>query len=202
VRRRRERGQGLVEFAMVVPAFLLLVLGILEFGLMFDHLMTISYATREGARSGAAFASGNDSSMVCTTSVDVDKHIMAAVQRVLDAPGSQVKTPRISEVRIYNSTSSGVQSGSAANVWVYSAGAGPIVDGAPLDFQVASTGWNACTRDNTWTGSAAPDSIGVSIVYDYQMATALGAVIGFFGPNGPPTMRISDRTVMALNPTD
>ena len=42
--------------------------------------MTISYATREGARSGAAFAQGNGTTMVCG---DVDKSIVAAVQRVL-----------------------------------------------------------------------------------------------------------------------
>jgi hypothetical protein len=187
---------------MVVPAFLLLITGILEFGLMFDHLMTISYATREGARSGAAFASGNDTTMVCTASVDIDKNIVAAVQRVLDAPGSQVKKDRVSEIRIYLANSSGAQSGSSANVWVYGAGSGPIVDGENLDFRVSTTGWNACARDNTWTGSAAPDSLGVSVVYDYRMATPLGSIMGFFGPNGPVSVRMSDRTVMALNPTD
>jgi hypothetical protein len=169
---------------------------------MFDQLMTISYATREGARSGAAFASGNDTTMVCSSSVDVDKNIVAAVQRVLDAPGSQVKKDGISEVRIYRATSSGAQSGSAANVWTYGAGAGPVVDGENLDFQVGTTGWDACARDNTWTGGAAPDSIGVSIVYDYRLVTPLGSIMGFFGSNGPATVRMSDRTVMALNPTD
>ena len=195
-------GQGLVEFAMVVPVFMLLLLGLLEFGFVFDHTMTISYATREGARSGAAFASGNDTTMVCSTSTDVDKNIVAAVQRVLEAPGSQVAMDRISEIRIYKATTTGTQSGGNANVWVYAAGAGPVVDGANLDFTPSQTNWNACTRDNTWSGSAPPDSLGVSISYSYRFVTPLAAILGFFGPPGGSSLAISDRTVMALNPTN
>ena len=87
VRRREARsGQALVEFALIVPVFLLLLLGLLEFGFIFDHAMTVSYATREGARSGAAYASGNATTMVCATSQDVDKNIVAAVQRDPQGP--------------------------------------------------------------------------------------------------------------------
>ena len=53
-----ERGQGLVEFAMLVPFFLLLLLGMLEFGFAFDQNLTLEYATREGARVGSALANG------------------------------------------------------------------------------------------------------------------------------------------------
>jgi Flp pilus assembly protein TadG len=201
-RRARERGQGLVEFAMLVPVFLLLLLGILEFGLAFDHAMTINYATREGARGGAAFASGNETTMICGSSVDVDKHIVAAVQRVLDAPGSQVDTDRIAEIRIYRAAANGTQVGSSANVWTYAAGAGPAVDGENLDFQASTTNWNACTRNNAWNGTTAPDSIGVSIRYSYAFATPLASIFGFFGESGGATLAINDRTVMALNPTD
>ncbi len=196
------RGQGLVEFAMIVPVFMLLLLALLEFGFVFDHTMTISYATREGARSGAAFANGNDTTMICTTSVDVDKNVIAAVERVLEAPGSQVAPAQVSEIRIYSATSAGVQSGSLFNRWTYSAGSGPVVDGAALDFIQVQNNWNACTRDNTWNGSNAPDSIGVSIAYQYQFVTPLSAILGFFGPPGGTSLPISDRTVMALNPTN
>lgn len=49
---RRGRGQSLVEFALVVPVFLLIAFGIFDFGLAFDASLTISNAAREGARSG------------------------------------------------------------------------------------------------------------------------------------------------------
>jgi Flp pilus assembly protein TadG len=192
---RTERGQGLVEFAMLVPVFMLLLLGLLEFGFVFDHTMTVSYATREGARSGAAFAQGNATTMVCA---DVDKNIIAAVQRVLKAPGSLVTISNIANVTIYRAQADGTPFSGAGNnnVWVYNAGGGPVVDGANLDFSWTSGSWNACTRSN----GASPDSLGVSILYNYRYVTPLSAALGFFGPPGGAGLTIRDRTVMALNP--
>ena len=197
--RASRRGQGLVEFAMAVPVFLLLLRGILEFGFVFDQTMTINYATREGARNGSAFANGNATTMPCVTSEDVDKHIVAAVQRILDAPGSRVAVARINEIRIYNANNAGGQIGGQANIWT--PGSGPIVDGVALKFNDTTTNWNACSRDNTWTGTTAPDSIGVGIQYRYEFVTPLAGIVGFFGPSGGTTIVISDRTVMALNPS-
>jgi len=201
-RRSGRRGQSLVEFAMIVPVILLLLVGMLEFGFIFDQTMTLNYATREGARSGAAFANGNSTTMICNSSVDIDKNIIAAVQRVIEAPGSRVDPAQVAEIRIYKATSTGAQSGSAANVWTYDDNGGPSVDGANLDFSPASTNWNACTRDNTWSGGSAPDSIGISVSYTYQMVTPLGSLLGFFGSPGGGTLAISDRSIMALNPTN
>ncbi|MDD4602005.1 hypothetical protein SDC9_14767 [bioreactor metagenome] len=47
------RGQAMVEFALVVPVLLLLVLGIMEFSLVIHQYMVVSGAAREGARSAA-----------------------------------------------------------------------------------------------------------------------------------------------------
>jgi Flp pilus assembly protein TadG len=49
-RRRRTRGQALVEFALVLPIFMLLVAGMLDFGLALYSRMTVINAAREGAR--------------------------------------------------------------------------------------------------------------------------------------------------------
>lgn len=48
------RGQGMLEFALAIPVFLLLVLGIIEFGRMFLMYTSLFAAAREGARYGAA----------------------------------------------------------------------------------------------------------------------------------------------------
>ena len=48
--RRRSRGQALVEFALVVPFFLLLLFGIIEAGRFIFYYETLSNSTREGAR--------------------------------------------------------------------------------------------------------------------------------------------------------
>lgn len=56
-----ERGQSLVEFTMVVPIFLILVFGIVDFGMGFHAWITTTNAAREGARIGAV---GADSSTI------------------------------------------------------------------------------------------------------------------------------------------
>jgi Flp pilus assembly protein TadG len=51
--RRGERGAAVVEFALVVPLLLLLVLGIAEFGRAYNVQSIISGAAREGVRTMA-----------------------------------------------------------------------------------------------------------------------------------------------------
>jgi hypothetical protein len=183
---------------MLVPVFVMILLGLLEFGFVFDEQMTLSYGTREGARSGAAFGAGNGTTMACA---DVDKNIVAAVQRVLKGPGSRVTLAPSTQITLYRATSSGAVSGGQVNTWIYDPGAGPSVDGKALDFRLVSTHWDACGRKVDGTVGSPPDSIGVSIEYTYQLVTPLATVLGFFGPQGAATLQISDRTVMALNPT-
>ena len=51
--RSRERGAEAVEFALVVPVFLLLVFGVVDFGYMINQDTMVNNASREGARYGA-----------------------------------------------------------------------------------------------------------------------------------------------------
>lgn len=51
--RARQRGQSLVEFVIVVPVFLFLVLLILQAALLYRVKTTLDYATLEAARAGA-----------------------------------------------------------------------------------------------------------------------------------------------------
>ena len=48
-----ERGAVAVEFALVLPILIMLMLGIIEFGLGYNAQITVSAAAREGARSMA-----------------------------------------------------------------------------------------------------------------------------------------------------
>ena len=50
--RRHSKGQALVEFALVVPIFLLLVLGLFDMGRAVLYYSTISNASREAVRLG------------------------------------------------------------------------------------------------------------------------------------------------------
>ena len=51
--RRRERGQSLVETAVVFPLLVLLLAAIIDFGRAFDAYIILTNAAREGARFGA-----------------------------------------------------------------------------------------------------------------------------------------------------
>ena len=49
------RGQSLVEFALVLTPLFLVLLGIIQFGFIFNTYVTLTNAAREGARSGTVF---------------------------------------------------------------------------------------------------------------------------------------------------
>jgi hypothetical protein len=202
----RERGQALVEFAVLVPAFLIILLSLLEFGLVFNQYLTLEYATREGARVASALADGDDNPTICS---QVDPQSIAAVQRVLTSPGSQVNEAEIQEIRIWRSTlsSSGTPGVPDTNariyIWTYVAPApGPTVDGQPLLFnQTSTTGgaaWPPCSRNDD---GANPESIGVSLTYRYQMTTPLTGLLRLVGGPGATQITITDKTVMSLNPS-
>lgn len=202
--RRPRAGQSMVEYAMTVPVFLLILLGMLEFGFAFSHHMTMEYATREGARTGAALANGSPPFACTDPDPDnvIDNQIIAAVQRVLTGAGSQIEIGEIQDIRIYKSTAAGQTQGNNFNLWV--PGDGPQVDGIELLFKQdpAQQNW-PCTVANRSNSAPAgvgsyPDSIGVSVSYRYQFVTPLASFIGIVGP---PELPMTDRTVMSLNPT-
>jgi len=69
---RKQDGQSLVEFALVMPVFIILLFGIMEFGRLWEVSNILTSAAREGARVAAV------------TAPDVEA-VSGAVQNVLDA---------------------------------------------------------------------------------------------------------------------
>ncbi|TYP53769.1 TadE/TadG family type IV pilus assembly protein [Thermosediminibacter litoriperuensis] len=57
---RNQRGQAVVEFALVLPVLVLILFGILEFGRIFHSYIVITNAAREGARLGAVGRSDSE----------------------------------------------------------------------------------------------------------------------------------------------
>jgi len=198
---RDARGQGIVEMTLIVPVLMLLLTGMLELGLAYNDVITIGYASREGARAGAAL--GNGGALTCTNPdpAGVDKTIVASVSRILSSPGADIALADVREIRIYRAGANGTQIGGAANVWRYAPGAGPDVDPGPgaarLDFAETSRGWNACAR----LDGATPDSVGVRIEYVYRLTTPLAALMGMFGGEQATTLTLREQTVMAINPS-
>lgn len=69
-------GQGLVEFSLVIPVFLALLMGVIEFGFLYNNLLTVQFAARQGV-SAAAQAGGVDGA---------DCSILNAVEKALTPP--------------------------------------------------------------------------------------------------------------------
>lgn len=198
---RSQRGQGLVEFVIVMPVFLVLLAGMLEFGLAFSDRLTLGNATREGARIAAGLATGSDTSCSGDPS-GVDTTVVASLQNILKAGGSDVTLTNINSIRIFKADASGHQIGGYVNVWSHTPGSGPDADPGPgtetIDFSPTSVAWPACSRSN---GTPNPDSVGVSIDYDYRLQTPLAGVMALLGGSQAAVIHIVDTTVMALNPT-
>lgn len=193
-RRNRERGQSLVEFALILQVLLVLTLTVAEIGVAISQNMSLEVATREGARVGASMVNGGGApgcgSGLSPNWQTVDPAIIASVERALTSTGGGVDLTRVDWIHIYKSNSSGGEA--TVNVW--RPGAGPVVDGRALHFYEASSPWDACMRTSTLPA----DSIGVSLSYRYRLFTPLAAISGLFATN---EITMVDRTVMALQPT-
>ncbi len=63
---RREDGQAMTELALVLPIFIVLLLAIVQFGIVFNNYLTLTDATRAGARKAAVsrFIGDNGASAV------------------------------------------------------------------------------------------------------------------------------------------
>ena len=71
--KRQARGQGLLEFALIFPVLIMILIGILELGFYFMTFLTVQNASREGARTAATLSNleANDSRVIA----DVDGKI-------------------------------------------------------------------------------------------------------------------------------
>lgn len=59
MKKQDEKGVSAVEFALLLPVLVLIIFGIIEFGLILYDQQVITNASREGAREGILFNSGN-----------------------------------------------------------------------------------------------------------------------------------------------
>ena len=143
-------GQSLVEFALVVPIFLLLMMGILEYGFLYNNILTVQYAARQGV-SAAAQAGAVDGA---------DCSILKAVERALTAP---IDKARVSSVLVYKSDANGDPLPGVANQYVRSGSLDcpgsetePYTPVGSESCAQCRPPRRGCRRDSTWSafGSA------------------------------------------------
>lgn len=196
----------MVEFALILPVLLFLVLGMVEMGFAISNNTSIVTATRQGARVGAELVNGSPT-YSCSDSSGaalVDDQIMLAVEGVLTSPGSLVTVAKVNSIDIFevNGTTGApvVDSNNHAyeNEWVPGTttftinSTQQIVDFALGTQPSGTAAWLASSR----CGSAPAPGIGVRINYTYSFVTPLGSLIPAFGAS----LKMTDQTIMALEP--
>lgn len=196
-RRRRSRGQALVEFTLVIPIFLVLVVAVAEFSIMFTSYVSIGFAT-------------HDASQVAATLGNTPGADAAVLQRIDNDVMSPANPQQIVEVDIYQvdtSTNNGGPLGSRINKWLYDGGNHPytLPDGSTvyLPFTMTSTGYPEGGRCNvnkgvgcTTFGQTTVDTIAVKIIYQYKWITPFPAMV-----NGSVTGPVfTSINVMRLEP--
>lgn len=171
--RDKERGATLVEAAISFGIFFLVLFAIVEFGLAFKDWLSVSQATREGARAGATF--GGD--------LSTDIKVLDGVEDALVvhgwSSGDQVlifraNNPSAGEQTVYT-YSPGFDCSDPTNIF----DPGDCCDWSPCPelFRTNYTvpGWDPRDRDIT---APITDRIGVRIQLTHEWLT------GFFG-SGP-----------------
>jgi Flp pilus assembly protein TadG len=203
--RHRERGQSLVEFALVFPIFMLMFFGVVDGARLVYTNSQLAQAAREGARVAAVEASSLGSTVltdpscateseiastrpgghVCPVDVTALKaDVVSAVGRMAVALGMNVTGPN-TNTWVCVSCDSGIASGTDAD---------PAPTGAWTE---ASVTYPACANDtSTSPPNAAPNGggslVSVRIVYTFTPITPLaGSLIGSPSLSASATMVIN-----------
>lgn len=171
-RRHGERGAAMVEAAIVFLPLCLIVFGIIEYGFIFKDSLTLSSATRAGARTGSAEPTQG------TFFTDIVAATTKAASAASFKSGDKLFVYR---ARTDGLPESGSTSSCTSNCVAYSWNGSSFVAAGGSGWPVSSQ--NACLGDPNM------DSVGVSLELHHD------AITGFF-----KNLRLYERTVMRLEP--
>jgi hypothetical protein len=165
-----ESGQALVEFSLVLPVFLLLIFGLVEFGLALNAAVSVNFVSRVGALLAAE--GGRTQGTDCM--------VLRAIERDLMSPATAT---RISNVEIYWSDANGDQI--ASNVNVYTRGGSLTCAYASgsitVPYTLAREQYPETERCDVLAGCGGlhttVDDIGVRITYAHQWVSHVGKII-------------------------
>jgi Flp pilus assembly protein TadG len=92
---RSEQGQALTEFALALPLLALLLFAVIQFGIAFNNYVTLTDATRAGARKAAVARQLSNPVSACQTAVissasDLDSSTLTASCSSTWQPGANV----------------------------------------------------------------------------------------------------------------
>lgn len=93
---RNQQGQSLTEFALVLPILAMLLFGIIQFGIVFNNYITLTDATRAGARKAAVSRREPDPRGTCIAAIRASANNLTQSQLTPDCesnwlPGEDVR---------------------------------------------------------------------------------------------------------------
>ena len=196
----RHCGQALVEFALVIPLFLILLIGVIEFAFVFNTALGLNNATR--VASLAAAEAGN------TTGADCP--ILNSIQTSIGVP---MNLAQIQSVTIFKADPTTGQSLGPEDVYAYDATAQSCsTSGATysVNFQLPPSPATYPATGSEETGGRCDvlegcsttvplDYVGVSITYHYNYHTPLGNFLAL--PGWGSGFNLSWSNVMRMEPT-
>jgi hypothetical protein len=170
-----EDGQSLVEFALVIPIFLMLMMGLLEYGFLYNNILTVQYASRQGV-SIAAEAGSLDGA---------DCYILKAVEAALQSPTNRTS---VEAVEVYESDTNGDAIPGRVNRYLrFGSLECPGVN-QPYTL-VGEEGYPQTLRGDSLSGGL--DLVGVHIDFTYYGITPIGA---------GRTWAVSDGSTLRMEP--
>jgi hypothetical protein len=172
-RRRGRSGQTLVEFALILPLFVTMLMGIIEFSFLFNAVLSVNFATRDAALAAAEAGDGAGADCV----------ILAAVESAVGAPASDA---RIQTVEIYQASPDGDLLGSPTVYARTGSTTCTFIDGSTTSqpYTRTSNGYSVTDRCNILNGCDSAvvgdsvDNIGVRITYIHQWVTPIQNFVG------------------------
>jgi Flp pilus assembly protein TadG len=182
-RRRRTRGQSLVEFALVFPLFILLVMSVIEFSFAFNANLALAFASRDAA-------------LVAAEAGDALGSDCVIIQAVINDVGAPADANQITSIEIYWSDQNGNYkngNSSLSNVWNHNSVTTtcnyPDGSSITIPYQRATNGYDEASRCNIVAGcggshTPSVDTIGVRVAYQYTWKTPIRGLVGLAG-NGP-----------------
>lgn len=170
-----ERGQSIVEFALALPIFVILFMGIIEFALAFNAVLDVNYSSRNAALLAAEAGNSAGADCVVLEAVDDDMApavVDASIQSVdiywADGDGDQI-SGNVNHYTRGGTTTCNYADGTSLSV-PYT-----LAIGGYLDYQRCST------LKGCGSGHAGLDNIGVTITYRHLWRTPMSAFIGGTG---------------------
>jgi Flp pilus assembly protein TadG len=139
-----ESGAAAVEFALILPLLLVLIIGLVDFGRMGFVQVSVTAASREGARYSSLYSSGLSSTQ---TLVDYVQTSAPAAARVAQLDGAGLLTVAITQCSATLSSENTSVTASTNFKWLLPVGLiSIVVPGATwlTDFTITSTGTMRC----------------------------------------------------------